>query len=322
MLDHRGGQTTRELTIEPDVVVRDHIAHLHFGDDREARFIHRAHPLVRVRIDEPRRDVLAGGVHDHRTSRRGELLPHAHDLARLHQQVGVLQPTLRSLRPHRRVAHQQHRRLRGRCRATELHGGPDERQVDLGHLHRHGAAGRAGEGFRARAAILGVGAVGKREPTKEGRVAHGARQQQRAFLPERLTGEGRFEATGLGDDTYRRERDRPAAGHFDGATNAIERAIQSQGGRLEGAGVVGGNGPRTARVDLRRTRNAVLTALHPHIAHARLFGEEIAFADHEVGDLPGRDGAVRLLDAQPRGRHGGQRRQGLVGREATRHRAA
>ena len=275
-----------------------------------------------MRIDESRGDVLAGGVDDHGAGGRGELLPHAHDLTRLHQQVGVFQATLRTLRPHRGVAHQQHSRLcRRRC-AAELHRRPDERQVDLRHLHRHRTTGGTFEGFGARAAIAGVGPVRERQPAEERRVTHRAGQQQRAFLPKRLAGERRFQTTGLGDDPHRRERHRATTGHFHRATDAIERPFETQRDVLERAGIVGGDRPCAARVHLRRSRDTVLPSLHPHVAHGRLFGEEIALANHEIGRLADGDRAVRFLDAKERGGHGRERRQRLVGREATCHGSA
>ncbi len=60
--------------------------------------------------------------------------------------------------------------------------------------------------------------------------------------------------------------------------------------------------------------------MHPDVADGGLFGEEIAFAHDEVGDLALLNSAVGVLKSQPYCRGGGERRQGVGRGEPPCHR--
>ena len=285
MLDHRGGEATGKLAIEPDVVVRDHVAHLHFGDDREPALVDVGDAAMRVRVDEPRRDVLAGGV-DHRgPGGGGQPRAHAYDLARLHEQVRILEFPLRARRPHGGVAHQHGGRLRWRCRPAVLHRRTNERQIDLRHLHRDGAARGPLIRLGARALVVGIGARGQRHPAEELLATDRAGEQHRALEAQLLAVERCLQTARLGDDAHAGEVHRPAARHFDRATDTVERTLEAQRGAAEGALILGRDRPRAARVDLRGPGDAVAGALHPHVTDGAFLREEIALAHHEVGHL-------------------------------------
>ena len=312
MLHHLHREPAGELAVHPDVVVCEDVAHPHLGDDREAALIHRADPGVRVRVDEPRCDMLAGGVDDDRATRRGEPAADLRDLAGTDEEVRILETTLRALGPDGRVAHQEDGGLLRDRRPTELDHRADEGEIDGRHLLRHRAARRAGVRLGAGALEGRVGAVRERGPAIDLLTADGARHQHGALVAEGLAIEGDLESTRLGNQAHGGEWDLLAAHALDRPTDPVDRPLEAKRG-VEAVCIGGGDGPGPTRVDLRRARHAIARALHPDVADARVLRKEIPFRDDEVRDLAHRDGAMRTVDAEPARRYGGECGERLVG---------
>ena len=164
VLDVRGGQPARNLPVHPDVVVRDDVAHAHLGNNREAALVHGAHARVDVRVNHPRRDVLARRIDLDRAARSVQVHADRLDPPRANQEVGAFEYALRTLGPDGRVAHHDRGGLFGDRGPAIVHHGPDERQVDLWHVHRDRAARRTLELVRAGAAEGRIRVVRKRSP--------------------------------------------------------------------------------------------------------------------------------------------------------------
>jgi hypothetical protein len=105
-----GDQPAGELPVPVDVVGVDHVGDTDLGGDVPRRLVDVAADAgVGVRVDEPRRHVLARAVDVQRVDRRGDgerrVGPHRNDLAVGHVQGAVVDDALRAAGPDGGVGH-------------------------------------------------------------------------------------------------------------------------------------------------------------------------------------------------------------------------
>src|SRR6185503_18573702 len=167
VLDHRRGEAASKLPVHPDVVVGEYVAHVDLGDDRRTGLVHIADAGVDMRIDQAWSHVFARAIDHDGSGRRAQTLAHLGNLASTDQYIGAFHPTLRPLRPDRRIPNEDCRGLLGYRRYAVLHHRPNERQIDLGHVDGDGADGIALERSGARTAERWIRSIGERRPTEE-----------------------------------------------------------------------------------------------------------------------------------------------------------
>ena len=328
VLDVCGGEPAGHLPVHPDVVVGDDVAHPHLGDDREAALVHGAHTRVDVRVDQSRRDVLPRAVDLDRAARGIEVHADRFDRPGANQQVGAFHHALRAHGPDGRVPHQDRGGLLRHRASAVVHHRPDERQVDLGHVHRHGPALRTLKALRAGAAEGRVRPVRQRSPSVELVVAHGARQERQALIAEHFAVEARIDPPGLRDSPGRCEVDpgaagklRAGAGYVEVAAQPVQRTLEHQDG-VEAPLVIRSDLPGPPGIDLDRTGHAVHPSPNPDITDRGLLGQQVTLRDDQVGHLALGDGPVRAIDSEPGGGCRGERGQSVVRREPPRDRDA